>query len=71
MKASLIFDLDDSEDRMAHLRCVKSDSMAFILQEVIYNLRKKCENDGGDVFEAIGDLMYDNGINIDELTNQP
>ena len=71
MKASLIFDLDDSEDRMAHLRCVKSTDMANVLFEVVYNLRKRCENDDKNVFDAIYELMEDYGINIDELINQP
>ena len=69
MKASLIFDLDDSEDRMAHLRCVKSTDMANVLFEVVYNLRKRCENDDKNVFDAIYELMEDYGINIDELIN--
>jgi len=69
MKATLTFDLNNPEDEMAHLRCVKSESMAFVLWEVVYNLRKRCENDGKDVFDAIYELMEDNGINIDELLN--
>lgn len=31
MKATLSFDLDDSDDRRAHLRCVKAEDMALLL----------------------------------------
>lgn len=44
MKATLEFDLNDFDDRMAHLRCVKSTDMALALWEIRCNLRKKCEH---------------------------
>ena len=30
MKAKLEFDLNDSEDKMSHMRCVKSTDMAIV-----------------------------------------
>ena len=42
--ATLQFDLDNFEDRMAHLRCVKATDMANFLSS-FYNIRKGLEND--------------------------
>jgi len=81
-KAILEFDLNDHDDKMAHLRCVKSIDMALVLFEISYNLKKKCENicegmeadsdqfDGVyTVFQQISELLDEHGINIDELIN--
>ena len=82
MKAELKFDLDNSDDREAHLRCVKATDMACILFEFSTNSRKrilnKLENHSKDlfpsidevldiVFEEFNGLMEGNDINIDEL----
>jgi len=78
--ATITFDLDNPEDRMAHMRCVKSTDMAIVLFEISYNLKKKCERicdsmevDGNQpdgvhtTFQEISELLYDRGINLDEL----
>ena len=78
MKAVLKFDLDDHDDRMAHMRCVKAGDMASVLFEITHNLRKRCdhalENSDGDaadggalVFEKLFELLDAHDINIDEL----
>jgi hypothetical protein len=80
MKATLEFDLDNPDDRMAHMRAVKSLDMAIVLFELQTNLKKRCEsiaeaqeadsdiNDGVYlVFQQISELMYENGIIIDDL----
>lgn len=80
MKAVLEFDLNDPDDRMAHLRAIKSLDMTIALFEIQANLKKRCERiaeskegdldiyDGIDlVFQHISELMYDNGIVIDDL----
>jgi hypothetical protein len=75
MKAILKFDLDDRDDRMAHLRCVKSSDMANVLFEVTHNLKKQLEDDGEtgynvgieDTINRIIELMDGNGIIIDDL----
>ena len=80
MKATLEFDLDNADDRMAHMRAVKSLDMAVVLFELQNNLKKKCEyiaeaqeadsdiHDGVYlVFQQISELMYENGIIIDDL----
>ena len=40
MKAILEYNLDDADDKMAHLRAVKSLDMAMALWEILYNLKK-------------------------------
>jgi hypothetical protein len=39
-KGILEFDLNDPDDAMAHLRCVKSTDMALSLWDIIYEVRK-------------------------------
>ena len=77
MTAKLEFDLDDFDDRMAHLRCVKAADMASILFEMTTNARKRItmgydESDefyrGVDVvFGKLRELMDKHNIDIDEL----
>lgn len=82
MKAVLEFDLDNPDDRMAHMRAVKSLDMAIVLFELQTNLKRRCESiaevqeadsdihDGVYlVFQQISELMYENGIIIDDLIN--
>ena len=81
MKAKLIFDLTDSDDRMEHGCCVKAGDMALVLWNLVYNSKKELERriDGNDklsaydtldmVFEKINNLLEEHGIIIDELTN--
>jgi len=74
MKAILEFNLDEPEDRMAHLRCVKSTDMAIVLFEIIYNFRKEIENIDTDekldlFYDKLNAIMEEQGINIDELIN--
>ena len=83
MKATLSYNLNDPDDRMAHLRAVKSLDMASALFDITRNLRKKIQNryedidntnndvfDGIDaVFDEIYNILEDNNIDIDELIN--
>ena len=84
-KATLEFDLNDPDDKMAHLRCVKSTDMAIALFEIEMNLKKKMEReleakemrgetvDPYDSIQMIMDYIFEtiheNGINIEELIN--
>ena len=81
MKANLVYNLNDPDDRMAHMRAVKSLDMASALFEITRNLKKLIEhrfentdNTNNDVFDGINavfdeiyDILEDNNINIDEL----
>ena len=75
-KAKIIFNLEDTDDQMAHLRCVKSLDMALVIWEFARNSRKTLENrefkDGYDAIEAtyerFFELLEEHDINIDKLT---
>jgi hypothetical protein len=80
MKAKLIFDTTDSDDRQEFLRCTKAFDMSMALWDIIH-LRKKLENrfemitddtlnvfDGIESFaEGISKILENHNINIDEL----
>jgi hypothetical protein len=74
MKATLEFNLDNPEDRMAHLRCVKATDMAGALWRIMQLQRtiEKTDDQYHDytlsiTYEAIRGILDDNGINLDEL----
>lgn len=76
MRAGLHFDLNDPDDRLAHLRATKSLDLAITLWEIYHNTYSKMERreDIKDphemleaVFEEIRDIMNANGILIDDL----
>lgn len=74
----LKFDLNDFDDRIAHLRAVKSLDMALALWSIVHNTKKKLEwsfeSQEIDKYEAL-DLVYEkiheildeHNINIDDL----
>ena len=84
MKAKLEFDLDNPDDKMAHMRCVKATDMASVLFEITHNLHKQIKwyfgtpiSSGNDatavdgierVFEEIHRLMEDHGITDDMIS---
>src|SRR6056300_1281027 len=53
MKAKLEFDLDNPDDRMGHMRCVKATNMALMLWDIKQKIRSK--------------LKYSNDLSEDEL----
>jgi len=73
MKATLEFNLDDPDDRMSHLRCVKSLDMAITLWIIKTNLRRYLQvSEENEEFyelvkESISNILTDEGINLDEL----
>lgn len=82
-KAILEFDLTDYDDRMEHLRAVKSADLALLLWDILYNTKKGVQNDlefnprmPKDNYELVDYLwsMFhekarERGINLDELIN--
>lgn len=78
MKALLEYDLNDKDEKMAHLRAVKSLDMACALFDITHNMKKDCErmveNKDINVYDAI-DLVFDkiyealekNNIKLEEL----
>ncbi len=82
MKATLEFDLTDNDDRMEHLRVIKSLDMALALWDIQFNLKRRCENiidssekkmNSNDVLELVFDEIYksfeEHDINTDKLVN--
>jgi len=69
MKAKLEFDLEDLEDVMSHLRCVKSLDMALALLEI----QKISKNKWGYEFTAtqfqskIQEVFKEYDINLEDL----
>jgi hypothetical protein len=79
-KATIEFDLNEYEDRMAHLRAVKSSDMALALWTIIHNTKKSLEwsLEGKEidkyetlelVYEKIYEILNEYNINTDELTD--
>ena len=82
MKAKLIFDLAEPDDKTAHLAAVKSRDMAIVLWDISHNLKKECHQQVEGcieklfnnydtiemVFDKIRDLLNENNIVPDELT---
>jgi hypothetical protein len=78
MKAILEFNLDEHDDKQAHLRSIKSLSMAIILWEMDDYLRGLLKHGELDDLTYIAlkntrnklrELMNDNNIDLDELIN--
>lgn len=80
MKATLEFNLDDFDDRMAHLRCTKSLDMAMALWEIVHNTRKGIMYglEGKQledwevvslVFDRIHDILGEHNVVVDEYIN--
>jgi hypothetical protein len=84
-KAILEFDLNEPDDRMAHIRAVKSLDMASFIFELTLNTKKQLEHELESyefqnielkdyevlnmVFKKIYELADEHGINIDDLIN--
>ncbi len=77
-KAKIEYDLNDPEDRLAHLRTVKSLDMCLALWEITHNTKKSLEwaMEGKEidkydalemVFDKIYEILNDHNINTDEL----
>ena len=78
MKATLEFDLDEGQDKTAHLRCVKAVKMAVALWDMDQYLRgliKYGELDDAtyktleETRDKLREIMSENSIDLDELLN--
>jgi hypothetical protein len=76
----LKYDLDDFDDRMAHLRAVKSLDMAMALWDITHNTKKGLEwsMEGKEidkyealemVFDKIYEILEEHNIKMDDLVN--
>jgi hypothetical protein len=77
-KATIEFDLDNVDDKMAHFRATKSLDMALALWSIVHNTKKTLEwsFEGKEidkydalelVFEKIHEIYDEFGIRVDEL----
>lgn len=77
-KATLEFNLDNIDDKNAHLRAIKSFDMAGALWDITHNTKKSLEwaMDGKEmdkydaldmVFQKIYEILDEHNINTDEL----
>ena len=72
-KATFTFDLDDPDDREAHLRHTKSLGMASALWEIRREFRAKLKHSNKDsipleeALEIVLENMSDNDIDLDHL----
>ena len=77
-KATLEFDLNETEDIKTHLRCVKSLDMAIALWEITHNTKKSLEWSMEEkemdkyealelVFDKINEILSEHNISLDEL----
>ena len=77
MKAILEFDLDDQDDAMNHLRCVKSLDMALSLTEIMSLFRQEIKYNEDpkrvlileEMHENMLGVLEGNFVNLDELIN--
>ena len=77
MKATLQFDLDNPDDKIEHMRCVKATDIALMLWDIKENIRSKLKysedlsEDELHQWEVMQDIFYsiadDYGINLDLL----
>lgn len=83
MKAVLEFDLNDFDDKIAHLRAVKATELALVLWQLVHNSKKGIEYfiEGeemkgnklsnydvlDEVYKRLFELLEENHIMIDEL----
>ena len=82
-KGILEFDLNDPDDAMAHLRCVKSTDMALSLWDIIYEVRKETKRElesneestdvefelHEKIFNKIFETLDERDVKIDNLIN--
>lgn len=75
METVLNFDLNDHEDKMAHMRCIKATEMAIVLFDMTQIYSKfefEAENADGiyileKVQEYVHDLLKEYSLNLDDL----
>ena len=67
MKATVEFDLEDLDDVMAHLRCVKSMDMALALFKIQGIIRDKWEFNADEIGKKINGAFEEYDINLEDL----
>ena len=79
-KAKIEYDLSDADDRLSHLRAVKSLDLSLAIWDIVHNTKKRLEwsMEGKEmdkydalelVYEKIHEILEEHNIRIDELIN--
>lgn len=79
-KAKIEYDLNDADDRLSHLRAVKSLDLSLAIWDIVHNTKKSLEwsMEGKEmdkydalelVYEKIHEILDEHNIRIDELIN--
>jgi hypothetical protein len=71
MKATMEFNLNERDEQIAHLRCVRNWELAWALHSVMEEIRKAAkEHDSINpetLLEACNEIVEDNHLSLDEL----
>ena len=71
MESNIKFDLEDSDDAMAHLRCIKSLELVLVIWDMDQWLRNEVKHHGKEGYQEVRDhlwsIMNEHGIILDEL----
>lgn len=70
MEAILKFNLDNPDDKIEHMRCIKATDMAICLWEIVNNGWREFKHTDYDyekAWDKIRDIISEHNINIDDL----
>lgn len=67
MKAKLEFDLENIDDVMSHLRCVKSLDMALALWKIQGVIQYGCEYNAVEIQQKIREVFEEYDIELEDL----
>lgn len=70
MKAILKFNLDNPDDKIEHMRCIKATDMAVCLWEIVNNGWREFKHTDYDyekAWDKIRDIISEHNINVDDL----
>lgn len=67
MKAKLEFDLENVDDVMSHLRCVKSLDMALALWKIQGIIKDKWEFNAVEIQQKINEVFEEYDIELEDL----
>ena len=60
--STFVFDMDNPDDVIKHMACIKATDMAIVLFDITYRMKLP-----EDIAKEIDNLMYKYNINLDEI----
>ena len=70
MEAILKFNLDNPDDKIEHMRCIKATDMAICLWEIVNNGWREFKHTDYDyekAWDKIRDIISEHNIDVDDL----